>query len=201
MEKMNLNLTQVRDRFDTAQTWVRVRRRALQFQTTVLLIIISAILVIISVGAVVEAVVQAYEQFELVAPIPSIITGAAGLINVAGFVALVIFSYFTNLSQHDDNRREWIIDGLVLGLGFLTPQAIFHACWLSTTHFVVTSNQYVITTEMLVKINLEWLVAIGLAVINIALARFLWMRLHDTHIEYNDEYAEADIYQPQRAYQ
>ena len=63
MEKINLNLTQVRDRFDTAYTWVRVHRRTLAFQTTVLLAIIAAILIVMSVGAIIEAVVQAHQPF------------------------------------------------------------------------------------------------------------------------------------------
>jgi hypothetical protein len=202
MEKINLNLTQVRDKFDTAYTWVRVHRRALAFQTTVLLIIISVILGIMSIGAVIEAYKQAHLPFGIPALLPAFLTGAAGIINVAGFIGLVIFSYFTNLSQQDDNRREWIIDGLVLGLGFLTPQAIFHAAWLATTHYVVTSRQYIITTEMLVNINLEWLVTIGLTIINIVLGWFLWRKLHDTHMAYvPDEYVEVDDYQPRRAYQ
>jgi hypothetical protein len=202
MEKMNLNLTQVRDRFDTAYTWVRVHRRTLAFQTTVLLAIISAMLIVMSVGAVIEAFVQAHQPFGLPAPLPAIVTGAAGVINVAGFIALVIFSYFTNLSQQDDNRREWLIDGLVLGMGFLTPQALFHAGWLATTHYIVTSRQYIITTEMLVNINLEWLVTIGLAIINIVMGWFLWRKLHDTRIAYvPDEYVDVEEYQPRRAYQ
>ena len=190
MEKTSRNLAQVRDRFDTTREWIQLRRRVLQFNTVVLLIILSAVIVVMSIGSAVQAVVAAHEPFILLAPIAPIIVTITSALPIIGFVGLAIFSYFTNLSQQDNDRRELIVDAMVLGLAAVVPQMIFRAVWIATTHYIVTSRNYIVTTEMLVNNNLQWLLTIGLGIAAFVLGWFLRRMLYEPTViddEYEDE--------------
>jgi hypothetical protein len=188
MEKTSRNLAQVRDRFDTTREWIQLRRRVLQFNTIVLLIILSMVMLVMSVGSTIQAIVAAHQPFMLVAPIAPIVVTITSVLPIVGFIGLAIFSYFTNLSQQSNDRRELIVDAIVLAMAAVVPQVIFRAAWIATTHYIVTSRDYIVTTEMLVNNNLQWLLTIGLGITAFVLGWILRRTLYEpTVIDDEDE--------------
>jgi hypothetical protein len=181
MEQTNPYFTQVRDKFDDARTWLQIRQSSLELNSVTRIVILSIIVAMLAAGTVIAGLQQAHLPFVRVASISPAISGVAQFINRFGFLALVAFSYFTNLSGDNDQRRELIVDGVVLALGFLAAQFMYQVAWLATTFHIVTANNYIVTSEMFVNINIKWLLGVGLATACFGLIWYLWRTIKSTN--------------------
>lgn len=163
--------------FSTLLTRLELTYSSLKLDVYVVFGLIALVILVMCGGAYQEAVQQAGLYLGVTLPQDPTLMEIVRIVNQFGLAALIAICYLSNVTN-GGKRRELLIDGITVAVGFLLPQLTFHATWLYVTNELIYTQGMLVNSTVVSTIHAEWLIVLGATLALITLALLTWRIAH-----------------------